>query len=146
MMIGISDKRFDAYFVFQGADHRRFWRLFTKRGWRHCFVVIPSYDRSAGLKDGRHSIVIDPRTNHIAIDVLYMPPNKVAKHVLDGGANCVIKFSVDQRGLPAYVPRGIITCVSILKSICGIDAWYVWTPQHLARWLARNGGELILKD
>lgn len=140
-----KDKKFTAWIVFMGADHRQFWRLFTSRGWRHCFIVVPSYYPEPGLMAEQHSIIIDPRTNHIAVDVLYMAPNLVAEHALEMGAKCVIKFRVDRRGLRAYVPRGITTCVSILKAICGIGAWYVWTPQHFATYLLRNGGELITK-
>lgn len=142
----IASERFTAWIVFQGADHRRFWRIFTGRGWRHCFIVVPAYNPTAGLRAGRASVVIDPRSNHVSIDVLFMPPKEVADHLLGQGAKCVIKFNVDRRGLPDYVPRGILTCVSMLKAICGIGAWYVWTPKHFARWLLRNGGELVVKD
>lgn len=146
MILGSSNDRFTAYIVFQGADHRRFWRLFTGRGWRHCFIIIPRYNQTAGLRAGRYSVIVDPRTNHISVDVLFMPPDRVVDHMLKEGAKCVIKYEVDRRGLPAYVPRGILTCVSALKAICGISAWYVWTPSHFARWLLRNGGELITKE
>jgi len=146
MNIGLSNERFTAWVVFQGAEHRRFWRLFTKRGWRHCFVIVPAYNHEVGLKAGRSCVVIDPRTNHVSIDVLFMPAEDVANHALEQGAKCVIKYYVDRRGLPDYVPRGILTCVSMLKAICGIGAWYVWTPQHFARWLLLNGGELITRD
>jgi len=145
MIAGLSNERFDAWIVFQGADHRQFWRLFTKRGWRHCFVIVPAYNPAAGLMAGRNSVVIDPRTNHVSVDVLFMPPRDVVDHLLKEGAKCAIKFRVDRRGLRDYVPRGILTCVSVIKAICGISAWYVWTPEHFARWLLRNGGELVTR-
>lgn len=106
-------------------------------------MIVPAYHAAVGLRAGRYSVVIDPRTNHIATDVLFMPPADVAKHMLENGATCVVKFRVDRASIRNYVPRGILTCVSMVKAVCAISDWHVWTPKHLARWLAMNGGEVI---
>lgn len=139
-------QRFTAFVVFAGADHRRFWRIFTKRGWRHCFVIIPIYYPEPGLMAEQYSLIIDQRTNHTAVDVFFQSPKSVADEALQRGATCVIKFEVDRKDYRDYVPRGFLTCVSIVKSVLGIGAWYVITPEHFARWLLRNGGKLqVLK-
>lgn len=141
-----SRKRFTVWIVFVGSDHRRFWRIFTKRGWRHCFIIVPAYYPEPGLSAEQYSVVIDARTNFTEVDVLFHSPKSLVETALDEGATCVIKFSVDRKGQRDYVPRGILTCVSLTKAIIGISAWYVLTPEHLARWLFRNGGKLVKKD
>lgn len=39
--------------------------------------------------------------------------------------------------------RGITTCVSLVKSIIGIRAWWVVTPEQLMLYLLGNGGEVV---
>lgn len=135
--------RFTAYVVFQGADHRRFWRVFTQRGWRHCWLVIPVYDPEPGLKATEHSLIIDPRINFAAADVAWLPADEVAKRMMDEGATVVIKYPVDTADFRNYVPRGFITCVSLIKTFLGIEAFFVLTPKSLARWLLKNGGSIF---
>jgi hypothetical protein len=144
-MFPLSRKRFTAYVFFQGAEHRRFWRIFTRRGWRHVFVVLPVY-RSASLADDVASMVINPVLHCVETDVYFHHPAKLAQEALRDGVTCVIKIRIDRSFKRDYVPRGLFTCVSLIKSILGISAWYVWTPEHLARFLLRNGGQLVERD
>lgn len=48
-------------------------------------------------------------------------------------------------GLPlgAWRPRGLFTCVSVVKAALGIGAPHVWTPWQLHCWLLRHGGMLL---
>lgn len=146
MIGGLSNDRFTAWVVFTGGDHRRFWRIFTRRGWRHCFVVLPVYHPEPGIGASEFSQVINQTTNRIDAKVFFQSPKSCAESFLKDGAKCVVKIRVDRRKLPNYVPRGFLTCVSLIKAILGVGAWYVWTPEHLARWLLRNGGELIWRE
>lgn len=136
-------KRYTAYVVFQGAEHRRAWRIFTRRGWRHCWLVLPAFYPAPGLGAERYSVMINPGTDHVAIDVLFRSPKSIVDAALSEGATCAIKIAIDQKFTGAYVPRGLLTCVSLIKAALGLKAWYVWTPEHLARHLLRNGGEII---
>ncbi len=65
--------------------------------------------------------------------------------MLDSGYTAAISVPVDHDYKTDYVPRGLLTCVSVVKAIIGVRAWYVWTPEHLARYLARMGGEVITR-
>lgn len=136
-------KRFTAFVVFQGAEHRRWWRIFTRRGWRHVFVVLPVYFPDNRLSAIQYSQIINPTMEHIRSDVIFEPPAKVCEAMLKDGATCVIKLAVDQKFTGRYVPRGLLTCVSLVKALLSIDAWNLWTPEQLAKWLLMNGGELL---
>ncbi len=139
-------QRFTAYVVFVGADHRRPWRIFTRRGWRHCFICIPIYYPEPGLNAAEYTLIINPKVNCIQPDVVFVPVKQAAQHFMNEGCTTVIKWRVDRKGMPAYVPRGVQNCISVVKAILGVAAWYVWTPEHLARWLVRNGGQIIEKE
>jgi hypothetical protein len=144
-MIPNLRKRFTAIIVFQGAEHRRWWRIYTRRGWRHVWIIIPAYFPEPKLSAIRYSQIVNFWTDHVRSDVVFMAPDKVAEEALRNGATCAIKFAVDQKFTGRYVPRGLLTCVSLIKALLSINAWHVWTPEQLARWLLRNGGVLMEK-
>ncbi len=143
MIGGASSERFTAYVVFMGADHRRFWRMFTGRGWRHVFVCVPVYWPEPGLNAEEYTLIFDPKANCLQHHFTAQPVSDVVQKLLDEGATCAIQYRVRRKGLPWYIPRGVQNCVSVVKSVLGVAAWYVWTPKHLAYWLLRNGGQLI---
>jgi len=136
-------KRFTAYVVFQGAEHRRWWRIYTRRGWRHVWVIIPAYYPAPSLTAVAYSQIINPWTDQIRSDVVFQTPQAVAEAALRDGATCVIKLAVDQKFTGRYLPRGLLTCVSLVKALLSIDAWHVWTPEQLARWMLQNGGKIL---
>lgn len=141
----MNRKRFTAFVVFYGSENRRAWRFFTKRGWRHVSLIIPAYDPYPSLTAKECAQVLEFTTDHCKADVVFKPARVVARQAIEDGATCAIAFSVDQKFTGRYRARGLFTCVSMTKSFLSIGAWYVWTPAHLARWLLRNGGELITK-
>lgn len=142
-MFPVTRRRFTAYVIFQGAEHRRAWRIFTRRGWRHCMVVLPIHYPEQSLGADVFSLVINPLTWGVETDVFFEHPKRLVAEALAEGATAVVKIRIDRRFDRDYVPRGLLTCVSLIKAILGLSAWYVWTPEHLARHLLRNGGELV---
>lgn len=142
-MIPSARQRFTAFVVFQGAEHRRAWRIFTRRGWRHCFVVIPIYYPEPSLTADVYSLIINPITCFVRQDVIFMPPRDLVNQLLEQGYTAAVAVPVDHDYKIEYIPRGLLTCVSLVKALIGVRAWYVWTPEHLARYLLRNGAELI---
>lgn len=138
-------KRVTCYVVFQGAEHRRPWRIFCKRGWRHVTLLVPAYDPYPSLTAKESTQVIQFWTDQARADVVWEPVRKVADQWLADGATCVISFPIDQRFTGRYVPRGLMTCVSLTKYFLSIDAWYIVNPYQLARYLLRNGGTLLTK-
>lgn len=143
---GMNRKRFTAYVVFKGAEHRRFWRIFTRRGWRHVFVVIPVYFPEPGLAAIQYCQIINPTMEDLRADVVYKPADQVCADLLDDGATCVIRFPVDQKFTGRYIPRGLLTCVSLVKALISVDAWWILTPEQLANYLLRNGGSLMERE
>jgi hypothetical protein len=146
-MFPVTRRRLTAWVIFQGADHRRFWRIFTRRGWRHCLVILPIYRQDADqLRPDVWSQVINPMSWGVQAEVYFERPHVLAQMALEEGATCVVKFPIDEKFDRDYVPRGLLTCVSMLKAILGVAAWYVWTPEHLARYLLRHGGKILERE
>lgn len=138
-------KRFTAIVVFSGSENRRWWRFFLRRGWRHVYVIIPAYYPAPSLTADVYSQVINMWTDHVRSDVVWESPRSLAIKALEEGATCAISFPVDQKFTGRYLPRGLFTCVSLIKALLSISAWHVWTPEQLARWLLTNGGKLLEK-
>lgn len=145
MIVPSLRKRFTAFVVFKGSENRRFWRIFTRRGWRHVYVIIPAYYPEPGLTAVAYSQVLNFWTDHVRADVVFMHPRAIAETELREGATAVITLPVDQKFSGRYLPRGLFTCVSMVKALIGCNAWFVWTPEQLARWMLRNGGEVMEK-
>ena len=145
-MFGTTRERFTAYVVFVGADHRRWWRFATRRGWRHCFVILPAVGLPASLLGSGTSIVLNPTVSHLSVQAFGRFPRDVAREALRDGATCVVRCRVDHAPTGEYVPRGPLSCVSVTKAALGIRAWWVVTPEQLARLLVRMGGDLVECD
>lgn len=144
-MIPNIRQRFTAYVVFSGSETRSFWRVFVRRGWRHVQVIVPMYYPEPRLTADVYSLVINPVTYAVKIDYFWLNPRKMVDEMLKDGCTAVIEVPVDIALKDGYIPRGLLTCVSLVKAIIGVRAWYVWTPYHLARYLIRHGGTLIKK-
>lgn len=136
-------KRFTGFFVFQGSENRRWWRIFLRRGWRHVRLLIPIYDPYPSLTAKEYTLVIEQWTDHLRADVVFKPARALAMDMLRDGATCVVAYPVMQSFTNKYRFMGLITCVSISKAFTSINSWIIFTPYHLARWMLRNGGELI---
>lgn len=146
-MFHVTRKRFTAYVVFYGSEHDGFWRIFTGRGWRHCCVVLPIYPDGRDLAAPVHSVCLNPLTWGIDMAHVPMHPTDVVAHELREGATAALSIPIDLDMKRLYVPRGLLTCVSLIKAVLGLSGgWYVWTPKHLCRFLLRNGGSLIGKS
>lgn len=138
-------KRFTAYVIFVGSENRNWWRLLTRRGWRHVYVVLPATPFGQSLFRKPMSQIVNHWTDHVRSDVVSSTPRQVAEAALKEGATCAISFAVDQKFSGRYLPRGLLTCVTLTKALLSIGAWWVWTPEQLAHWLLRHGGELVEK-
>lgn len=120
--------------------------MFTGRYWRHCFVIVPYYYPKPGLNARVFSQIINPTTFNVMVEVEDIHPEEFAKQLLREGYTSVIKVPVAHSFKTEYIPRGLLTCVTLVKAIIGVRAWYVWTPKHLARYLIRNGAEVMKKE
>ena len=134
---------FTCYVVFHGAEHQIWWRLFTPAGLRHVLLILPADgDRSLFDKTGQ-SIVVNGMSYTTNINLHNVRAADLARQCVERGATDVLRFKVSKRFTREFVPRGILTCVSLLKSVMGISAWWVITPAQLRKWMLENGAERI---
>lgn len=134
---------FTAYIVFHGAEHQIWWRMFTKAGYRHAMLIIPT-DGGRSLFDPRGScVVVNGLSYTVNVNGLETTAKQAADHCLANGATEVLRFKVSKKFTREFVPRGILTCVSLIKAIIGINAWWVITPEQLRKWLLENGAEKV---
>lgn len=143
-MFPVTRKRFTAYVIFYGSDHAGFWRIFTAPGWRHCAVVLPVYADGGSLFSKGTSIAVQSIGWGVEVVALDLPALEVCRKQLEDGATAALSIPIDLTMKRLYVPRGLLTCVSLIKAILGISGgWYVMTPKHLCRYLLRHGAQLI---
>lgn len=138
-MFPVRRIKFTAYAIFSGADHGIFWRMFTPRGMRHVQVLVPADSGRALFAGNGRSILVNAMSWAFTLEVLDASAREAAMHGLERGATLVLEWPVDLQFSREYVPRGLLTCVSVAKAVMGISAWFVITPAHLARWMLRNG-------
>lgn len=141
----MTRKRFTAYVIFMGSEGRPFWRIFTRRGWRHCAVIVPAYYPDYSLGSDVFSMLINPLSTHVEIDLFTTHPEAFCLKTLEEGATMAIKVPVDHNPKRDYVPRGFLTCVSLVKAVLGLRAFSIITPEQLARRLILNGGQILEK-
>ena len=79
----------------------------------------------------------------VNVNLLPLTAEQAAEEFLSNGATAAIRFKVSKKFTREFVPRGLLTCVSLIKAILGISAWYVITPDDLYRWLLKNNGERL---
>ena len=145
-MFPVTRKRFTAFVVFYGSDHEGFWRIFTARGWRHCAVILPVYSPGATLFSEGHAVAIQSIGWGVEVVVLEKSALEVAQTQLKEGATAALSIPIDLDMKRLYVPRGLLTCVSLIKAVLGLrGGWYVFTPKHLCRYLLRHGANFIGK-
>ena len=134
---------FTAYVVFQGAEHQIWWRMFTRAGYRHVLLIIPT-DGGRSLFDPNGScIVVNGLSYTVNLNSLDITAKQAAEECLKRGATEVFRFKVSKRFTREFIPRGILTCVSLIKAVMGINAWWVITPEQLRNWLIDNGAEKV---
>jgi hypothetical protein len=140
---GLQKKRLSCIVVFQGSDGLGPWRIFARPGWRHCWIALRLYFPSVGTMARQYTLKIEPTTWGIDVDVGWQSVDDVAQAALAAGATSVLEFSVDTPPPWGYVPRGVLSCVSVIKAVLGLRAWWVVTPEQLHRLLVRRGANEV---
>ncbi len=105
-------------------------RGLTSPGWRHV-MLLRDYQATA-------SILLNPMAHYLQMSPYPAPAIEVALGLLEHGASIVRVFTRPQW---AYNPRGLHTCVSVVKHALGVRAPWVWTPKQLHQYLIRQGAE-----
>ena len=135
------------YVVFQNSSYHRPWHIFTWNGYQHVWVFFPKYLGPPGLLTRQSTLKIEPLATFIDIDYWDADPEEVAElfikedYILD-----IVKISLRLPESVSYNIRGLINCVTIVKSVMGLVKWFVMTPQQLHRYLFRIGGRSLKND
>lgn len=136
-------KRFTAIVVFEGSDHAGIWSPLLKPGFRHCYVLLPFWYPEPSLTAVQWTVKIEATSWGVDYDVLYHSPETVAFACLKGGSRTAVKFPVAIDAKPGYVLRGLLNCVSVIKSMLSLTDWWVITPKQLHDQLLAQGGEVL---
>ena len=68
------------------------------------------------------------------------PTHAVAHFLAEPLISDIVKINVRLATDGTVILRGIGTCVSAVKTVLGIRAWYILTPLQLRRYLLGLGG------
>lgn len=144
---GWRAKSVTAYVIFESRRVAGWWDIFTRPGWRHVWVILPAPWPAPGLLATEFTMKVEPLCWGIDVAVFWDEPGVVAQAFADDCATAVL--AVDVRLPPGkigeYIPRGVFSCVTIVKAVLGLRAWRIFTPWSLYRYLlAHRGARLVL--
>jgi len=136
------DVRYRQYYViFQKAHAHRWWnRWFTVPGFEHCSVLEVILTEGKGLAAGPCCVHTETCFGLTVQRIWWEDAEKLASKLLaNRGVTAVARLEVDKKYAKRYIPFGMFTCVTIVKSILGIHNWRVQTPQRLLKYLEGQG-------
>lgn len=145
----MTQRRTDTcYVVFQDSGTPAWWDGFVIPGFRHCWLMMPSYSPARGLAATISTLKIEPLGDYLDISHWQKRPDEAAAEI-DAlpETTVVIAFRATLPPERMTFPRGIRglpTCVSMVKYALGLSAWSVWTPKHLCDYLLANHDASIL--
>jgi hypothetical protein len=116
----------------------RWWRWFTRPGYRHVIAWCAADDEGGG------TLFLDPIAGNLFLARFRQPVEQVTRHYIDHGywtlAYAAPPFDTTRR--PPLRP--LLTCTEIVKAAIGLHDWRVITPRQLARALRRRGAVPVL--
>lgn len=124
------------YVVFtpMSANMAPWWvRLWMRRD---CFKHVYAFRDYAGI-----TLTVNHVAQGLLVDASPISAPDTAHLLGNTDGNAVVLFA--GRLKSRYTPRGAQTCVSVVKSLIGLMAWHIWTPDQLYRYLLNNNGVLI---
>lgn len=99
------------------------------RGFRHVYAMR-DYN---GV-----TLIVSHNAQGLIVDASPVPVTNCVRALNAQGVETVL--AVAGRLKNGYTQRGVQSCVSIVKSLLGIKAWHILTPQQLYNYLLDNGG------
>lgn len=115
-------------FVAFSSDVDWWWLRFLKNGFRHCFLL---------LNDGDHWIAFEPLLHRTNIFVLPTPPDFDLPAWLSGQGLKIAEAKINQHIKARYF-FGILSCVSQVKRVLGIQRRRIVTPHQLFKHLQKE--------
>lgn len=112
-------------------------RAFTRPGFRHCFVLWQPENLAL-----MPLVTVQPLYSGIVISYSagVLAEEVIARWLTDPFITTIVQIDVDQGDRVPYVWRGPLTCVTVVKQILGVHAWWIQTPRQLYRFLLQRGG------
>jgi len=115
------------YVVFVDGMGNNFWDVVTCKKFRHCYAF---------RWDGYNWIVVDALSQSLEVHILpFGQEVDLPKETLALGHQLVY-FTKLRRG--SFIFRGLMTCVSTVKHLLGIRAWWIVTPKQLYNYLTKE--------
>ncbi len=132
------------YVVFQSSKYHRPWNCFTWNQWQHTWVFFAKYQGPPGLLTTQHTLKVEPLSTFLDIDYWPEHPEKIAKEFIkEDYIKDIVEILLPLPKNVSYNIRGLINCVTLVKSVMGLSKWFVMTPQQLHRYLLRIGGRSL---
>lgn len=99
---------------------------FTRPRYRHCYLL---------KRASQGTLVVNPLWDELHI---YQTPWPIEECTIAAHLEGNIVRRVTNRYSPRYTPRGLITCVSVIKAILGINHAKIITPYQLDGYLLKH--------
>lgn len=124
-----------AYVIFDKVrGERHFWNIIARGDFAHCYCILP-YSSS-------QCIAVHPLAGTLDIDLWPFSAEEAA-NLLYKNSSKILKITTNTNA-KVYYPRGIITCVSIIKYYLGLKGFCI-TPRGLYKKLKQQGAIEIRK-
>jgi hypothetical protein len=107
-------------------------RFFVGDGFQHCYA----FRDYKGV-----TLIVNHLSQGLVADVSPVPATKCVSVLSTDGRETVVLFA--GRLKYRYTQRGVQSCVSVVKSLIGLTAWHIWTPQQLFQYLVNHGGVVL---
>jgi hypothetical protein len=116
----------------------RWWRLFTRPGWRHVLALA-----AIGAAPDAQTVVVNPVAGRMLVTIDPRPLGEAVRDELAAGS-WALAVPVPAGLAQAPVYRPIYTCAGVMAHLVGLRSWRVLTPRQLYRRLRREGARPIL--
>jgi hypothetical protein len=123
----LGDSRL-CYIIFDKRQgEKRFWNILTSKGFDHVFLLTETINGT--------TLALLPTPSGCLLDEWDYPIEEAITFFQH--CTAIVRYQIPARRTDIWMPRGIITCVSLIKSILGIGGWSV-TPRGLYKQLTKE--------
>lgn len=140
--LGLRNEYRKFYVVFAPSGFNRIWSVFCPTAYRHCWVFWPNYLGPPGLLTPKVTLKTESLSAMLDIDVWYQDPDEIARQFLKGATD-ILTLTLPYKSALRYTPRGLITCVSMVKAVMNLNAWWILTPRQLYIYLKQAGARSL---
>lgn len=139
------DLRFRRYFIlFRRSRIPMWWSIFTTSKLAHCSIIEAVHYPDGGYLCVDYCIHVDTCLGLTNQEVYWdSPESMIAKSLVEGELTAVAVIEVEKKYRRGYIPFGLFTCVTIVKSILGVHRWWIQTPKQLLAHLERRGATVL---